>query len=143
MHKRHTATSRNTFGDTSRAHRDTLKWTQQLINPIATLRNTYIYTEIQPSVQCFTQVHTLRNTCVHTQMTKFTLQNTQVHIHRNTHVHRDTVKCTLSHSQTHAFRTPQVHTETLTEAASQQTGTQRTRSVQGCTHAHTQRHKAP
>ena len=90
---------------------------------------------------CASQVHTLRNTCVHTQMTKFTLQSTQVHIHRNTHVHRDIVKCTLSHSQTHVFRTPHAHIETLTEAASQQTGTQRTRSVQGCTHTCTQRHK--
>ena len=53
MHKRHTATSRNT----SRAHRDTRKWTQQPRDPTATPRNTHLYTETQPGMQCFTQVH--------------------------------------------------------------------------------------
>ena len=77
------------------------------LTQISTLRNTCIYTETQPSMQCFTQVHTFRNTCVHAEMPKLTLQDTQVHTHRNTHIRRHNqmyplpLRCTCSETHTY------------------------------------------
>ena len=56
-HRRHAQTSHCNIQKHLTCTPRHTQWTQQPRDPTATPRNTHLYTETQPGMQCFTQVH--------------------------------------------------------------------------------------